>query len=105
MDDVRSHSMEVLNWKSFPPRLATGTALVGFSVAILNGMLVENEPIVILLRAMVAMIICWALAWCAGSMIVLAVSRDGTEAPSHEELSEQEDTSAVDVEAPDSITA
>lgn len=105
MDDVRSHNTQLLNWKAFPPRLAAGTALVGFSVAVLNGMLVGNEPIVILLRAILAMIACWALAWCAGSMIVLAVSRDTSGTASHEEPGELEDVSAVNVEAPDSATA
>lgn len=59
-----------------PVRLAAFAGLVGFAIAVLNGMIAGNESMVILLRAVLAMIACWLLAWIAGTFIVLAVRRD-----------------------------
>jgi hypothetical protein len=104
MDDSRQQSMELSRWKALPSRLAAGVGLFGFSLAVLNGMLAGNEPVVILVRAMLAMIVCWALAWCAGTMIVLAVSHDSSGDAPEEPSNGQDDVQDLDMNTADSIT-
>ena len=75
MDELNGRELELEQWKGLPSRLAACLALVGFSVAIVCGMVAANEPLTIVFRALLAMIACWFLAATRSCVLLLAAFR------------------------------
>lgn len=105
MDELNGRELELEHWKGLPSRLAACLALVGFSVAIVCGMVAANEPLTIVFRALLAMIACWFLAWFAGGVIVHAVSRDDSFHADREDIGGHEHGTDAEVHATDSAAA
>ena len=102
MDELNSRELELEQWKALPSRMAACLALGAFAVAVIGGMLAGNAPLIVVFRALLAMLACWCLAWFAGGVIVHAVSRDDSMLATDEDISELEHAPDASVHATDS---
>ena len=102
MDDLNGVELESKQWKALPSRLAACLALIGFSVAVVCGMVAANDPLTVIFRAMLAMIACWFLAWFAGGVIVHAVACDDSARAEKEHAGEHDHESDAAMHATDS---
>jgi hypothetical protein len=68
--------IQVVSWQQLPCRAAACAGLLAFATSIVVGLAAGNDAGIILLRSILAMSACWAVAWMAGILVVRAVHGD-----------------------------